>query len=77
MRVYHSMPRDEFIAELRAAAIRSKVPPLVIHALDDLASVEGNSERVEELEAEVEELEGEIKELEFTVSELERQLADG
>lgn len=68
MKAYSSMSSEEFIFQLREAAIKSKAAPLIIDQIDRLKGDEENR-RIEELEQEVETLEETVRALEDQLSE--------
>lgn len=60
MQVYHNMSNQRFIAELRDAAIVSRLPPLFIDAVDRLAEIVDQEEHIEELQMKIEDLKNEL-----------------
>lgn len=64
MKAYSNMPMDEFIFQLRQAAIRGNAGPLIVDKIDQLrGSDDDEAERISELESEIEELEARIESL--------------
>lgn len=72
MKFYSGMPNEEFVQELRDAAIRNHAPPLMIAAIDKLADSHDQRELIDELESEIESLRDEVKELQEEISKLEK-----
>lgn len=63
MQIYSAMPTSEFLQTLREAAIASKLGPIFIAKVDEVAEIENQAVRIEELEIEVECLKDEVREL--------------
>ncbi len=64
MNIYSSQPLAEFIDQLRQVAERERFGPIFINKLDELAGLEEQQERIEQLVLEREALEARIAELE-------------
>lgn len=69
MRAYSNMPADEFIEQLRDAAIRANASPAVIDNIDAL-------QNCDELEEEREEIAGELTDMEKSRDACRQELAD-
>ena len=69
MRAYSNMPNEEFLYQLREAAIRAKAAPAVIDQIDSLGSVQ-------DLESALEKVGGELSDMENDRDDLRGELND-